>query len=69
MYNPNMMQFQHLDTLYKRGKVYMFGRALDGRSVAVVQEYCPSIIVDTVLPKFREMIITLAIQHTSGSSF
>ena len=52
-----MLQFQHLDTLYRRGKVYLFGRALDGRSVAVVQEYCPSIIVDTPLHNLREKII------------
>tara|TARA_B100001093_G_scaffold384453_1_gene370149 strand:- start:12523 stop:16164 length:3642 start_codon:yes stop_codon:yes gene_type:complete len=43
--------------LYKRGKVYLFGRALDGRSVAVVQDYCPSIILGEQLPRLRERVI------------
>ena len=62
-----LVRFQHLDTLYKQGKIYMFGRALDGRSVAVVQEYCPSIIVDTALHKFREMIIGYLCAQVYGS--
>ena len=61
------VRFQHLDTLYKRGKVFLFGRTLDGRSIAVVQAYCPPIIVDTFLPKFRERIIGYLASQVYGS--
>ena len=51
------IRFQHLDTLYRKEHVYLFGRALDGRSVAVVQKYSPSIIVNRPLHRLGEMAV------------
>lgn len=50
------MLFQHLDTLYTKGIVKLFGRTLDGKSIVVSNNYVPPIIVNTPLPRLRERI-------------
>lgn len=61
------IRFQHLDTLYKSGNVILFGRALDGRSVAVIQPYNPSIIVNKPLARLREMIVGHTVTRVFGN--
>ena len=62
------IRFQHLDTLYRRGQIILFGRAIDGRSVAVVQQYAPSIIVNALLPRFAENITAHMVTRVFGDS-
>jgi DNA polymerase elongation subunit (family B) len=61
------VRFQHLDTLYRKEHVCLFGRALDGRSVAVVQQYKPSIIVNRRLPRLRELAIGHMLTRVFGN--